>query len=143
MNENERHFNQSNQSDVPEWALINELDLRSNRTHEEVMIIQAMLHGHPAKLLLDSGASGNFINESFVNRLKMVESNRNKLEIKDIEAKKIKLADGSIIESNQFASNVDTFINGKNIKNSFIILSRLNNKFDGILGMPFLTTVKN
>ena len=72
-NENERHLNPIKQSDVPEWALINELDLRSNRTHEEVMISQAVLHGHPVKLLLDSGASGNFINGSFINRLKMDE----------------------------------------------------------------------
>jgi len=99
-----------------------------------------MLHGHPVKLLLDSGVSGNFINGSFINRLKMDQYNRKKLDIKDIEEKNIKLADGSTIKSNQLVSNVDTLINEKNIKNSFIILSRLNSKFDGILGMPFLTT---
>ena len=81
-NENERHLNPIKQSDVPEWALINELDLRSNRTHEEVMIIQAMLHGYPAKLLLDSGASGNFINESFVNRWKWMNPIETKWKLK-------------------------------------------------------------
>jgi len=60
------------------------------------MIIQAMLHGHPVKLLLDSGVSGNFINGSFINRLKMDQYNRKKLDIKDIEEKNIKLEDDQI-----------------------------------------------
>ena len=64
---------------------MNELELRGNKPPSEVIIIQALLHGYPAKLLLDSGASGNFIKESFINQIQ--NNNQEKLDIITIEEK--------------------------------------------------------
>jgi len=107
---------------------MNELALRGNNPHSEVIIIQALLHGYPAKLLLDSGASGNFIKESFINQIQ--NNSQEKLDIMTIDEKNIKLADGSIIISNHFIPKMNTEIHGRNVKNSFIVLNILNNKFD-------------
>ena len=59
--------------------------------------------------------------------------------VNKIEPKNIRLADGTIIKSNLLVSNVSTFLNGRSVKNSFIVLPKLNDNYDGILGMPFLT----
>ena len=47
--------------------------------------------------------------------------------VNKIEPKNIRLADGTIIKSNLLVSS------------SFILLPNLNDNYDGILGMPFLT----
>jgi len=52
---------------LPERLQVNESCLCSTATHSNVMIIDAKLNGHKARLLLDSGASGNFIKSSFIN----------------------------------------------------------------------------
>jgi len=83
-----------------------------------MIIIQALLHGYPAKLLLNSGASGNFIKESFSNHIQ--NNSQEKLDIMTIEEKNIKLANGSIIKSNRFIPKVNTEIHGRNAKNSLL-----------------------
>ena len=45
------------------WLQINELELHSNSA---VMVMSGKLNGKRAKLLLDSGASGNFLSRSFI-----------------------------------------------------------------------------
>ena len=104
------------------------------------MIIDAKLNGHKARLLLDSGASGNFIKSSFINGTSENSANPKGFNISSIEPKNIKLADGSIIKSDKLVLDVNTLINGRNIKNSFIMLPRLNSAYDGIIGMPYLVS---
>ena len=128
------------QCPLPEWLQVNELCLCLTATHSDVMIINARLNGHKARLLLDSGASGNFIKSSFINGTSENSVNPNDFKISNIEPKNIKLADGSIIKSDKLVSDVNTLVNGRNIMNSFIMLPRLNSAYDGIIGMPYLAS---
>ena len=45
----------------------------------------------------------------------------------------------SIIKTNQILSNVPLQVNGKTTNTSFVILRKLNSKYDLILGMPYLS----
>jgi len=47
---------------------MNELDLRGNKPHSEVMIIQGLVHGSSTKFLLASGP-WYFNNESFISQI--------------------------------------------------------------------------
>ena len=124
-------------SNSPNWWQVNEVQLGLS-THSPVMIISAKLNGKPARLLLDSGASSNFLKISFVKSFEKFDEPID-FKVNKIETKSIKLADGTIIKSNQLVSNVNTFLNGRSVKSSFIALPNLNDSYDGILGMPFLT----
>jgi len=127
--------NQSSNS--PNWWQVNEVQL-GLPTHSPVMIINAKLNGKPARLLLDSGASGNFVKTSFIRSFEKMNEPID-FKVNKIESKNIRLADGTIIKSNLLVSNVNTFLNGRSVKNSFIVRPKLNDNYDGILGMPFLT----
>ena len=85
-------------------------------------------------MLIDSGASGNFIKRSFIDETR--ENLFNEFETTD--NKHVKLADGSIITSNSIISNVDTKVQDKTVKSSFVILPQLSSGYDCILGMPYL-----
>jgi len=62
------------------------------------MIINAKLNGHKARLLLESGASGNFIKSSFINGTSENSASPNDFNISSIEPTNIKFADGSVIK---------------------------------------------
>jgi len=97
------------------------------------MIINGKLNGKPARFLLDSGTSGNFLTTSFIKSFEKLDEPID-FKLNKIETKTFMLADGTIIKS-----NVNTFLNGRRVKNIFIVLPKLNDSYDGILGMPFLT----
>ena len=87
------------------------------------MIINAKLNEKPARLLLDSGASGNFLKTTFIKSFEKMDEPID-FKVNKIEPKNIKLADGTMIKSNLLVSNVNTFLNGRSVKNS---LSRFQN----------------
>ena len=63
---------------------------------------------------------------------------RLRLFITTFDEKKVKLADGSILKKSNI-SNVSLQVNGKTAISSFVILPKLNSKYDLILGMPYLS----
>jgi len=60
------------------------------------------------------------------------------LQINSVSPKKINLANGSSLTTNQVVSNVNTEVQGKTVQSTFIILPELNNSYDAILGMSYL-----
>jgi len=64
--------NHKQTSNSPNWWQVNEGQLGLS-TNSPVMIINAKLNGKPARLLLDSGASGNFLKISFIKSLEKLD----------------------------------------------------------------------
>jgi len=90
-------------------------------------------------MLLDSGASRNFIKKSFIDET----SKKLFDDLRLGNDKSVKLADGSIIKTNLVLSNVNTQVKGKSFQTSFIVVTsfivpQLNSGYDCILGMPYL-----
>ena len=83
-------------------------------------------------MLLDSDASGNFLRSS------IVDGAHESLQINSVSPKKINLANGSSLTTNQVIPNVSTEVQGKLVQSTFIILPELSNSYDAILGMPYL-----
>ena len=104
-------------------------------THEDVITVNGKLNGKNAKCLIDSGASGNFINRAFIS-----DADSRLFQISKVGSKNVKLADGSIISTDEIISGVDTHIHDKTVKCTFVVLPKLNNNYDCILGMPYLKT---
>ena len=104
-------------------------------THSDVITVDGYLNGHSAHMLIDSGASGNFITEKYI-----IGSGRETLAsiIDHTSPKTVKLANGSIIQTDQILNNVDTSVENKSFPCSFVVLPELNNSYDAILGMPYL-----
>lgn len=87
-------------------------------------------------MLIDSGASGNFITEKYLyaSGCEMLASQIDYT----LNPKTVKLADGSQLRTNQILHNINTSVDGKNVSCSFVILPELSNSYDAILGMPYL-----
>jgi len=58
-------------------------------------------------------------------------------EMETTDNKHVILADSSIVITNSNISNVDTKVQDKTFKSSFVILPQLNLGYDCILGMPY------
>ena len=81
----------------PPWLATQEQKVCSLE-HSEVITVNGTLNGRNARLLLDSGASGNFISQSFINSI-MNEASENVGvigEIKSTDSKNVRLADGTL-----------------------------------------------
>ena len=115
----------------PTWLRANKLVCHS-ASHSDCIVIHGKLNGKKAVMLLDSGASGNFLRSSFV------DGARESLQINSVSPKKINLANGSSLTTNQVIPNVSTEVQGKLVQSTFIILPELSNSYDAILGMPYL-----
>ena len=85
-------------------------------------------------MLIDSGASGNFITQKFI------DAGRETLNacLTGMEPKIVKLANGSTIKTNRMLTDVNTNVKNKSLPCSFVVLPELNNSYDAILGMPYL-----
>ena len=59
----------------------------------DVIIVNGRVNGRPARLMIDSGASGCFVKKAFVER--------NNLDTKEIDQRNIRLANGQIITTNR------------------------------------------
>ena len=114
----------------------NSLICCSSSTQSDVITVNGFLNGRAARMLIDSGASGNFITKKFLATgcETLTEC------ISEINPKNVKLANGSIIQTNQMLIDVNTNVKGKNLPCSLVILHELNNVYDAILGMPYLAT---
>jgi hypothetical protein len=67
------------------------LNIESNR--EQLLRFNGKINGYPARILLDSGASKNFIDTNFVKK--------NKLPVKFVQSLKVQLVDGRKKETNK------------------------------------------
>ena len=95
-----------------------------------VMVIQATISNHPARSLLDSGASGNFVTAQFISKFSIPTEN--------VQPRAVRLADGQLLHVSQIVSNVPVTVNRKTVYGDFMVLSELNNGHDCILGIPWL-----
>ena len=118
---------------APEWWSSNALTCYSS-THSDVMTIKGFLNGHEARMLIDSGASGNFVNAQFLG------NGRETLAacMSDTSPKNVKLANGTTVQANQMLANVNTNVKNRTLPTSFVVLPQLSNSYDAILGMPYL-----
>jgi len=57
----------------------------------------------------------------------------------EVNVKRVKLTDGSIISTTKLMRNAIVSIGDKSIEITFVVLPYLNNNYECILGMPFLT----
>ena len=120
------------------WLSFNQT-LHFSNTHSDIITVESKLNGNSAIALIDTGASGNFISKDYLNKGSSENVVKLRRFITSVNEKKVKLADGSIIKTNQILSNVPLQVNGKTINTSFGILSKLNKKYDLILAMPYLS----
>ena len=97
--------------------------------YHSLIKLQATIKGVTAVVLLDSGASGNFVDQSFVERFNI------KSEPLPV-ANRVTLADGSIHRSNRIARDVSLTIQSYSDVEDFVCLSL--NGYQAILGMPWL-----
>ena len=98
--------------------------------HEPQLILTGTYYNHPARILIDCGATGDFISHDYVSTHKIPTSSRTPLEIT--------LADGETQET--CTSRTKPFklrIGPYSIKTCFD-LTTLNSDYDIILGMPWL-----
>jgi hypothetical protein len=112
------------------WLNSQELIIMNCNLNSDVIVINGTIDNWPAKSLLDSGASGNFLTRQFVN-----EAN---IQTTPMTTKLIRLANGKLLKANEAVLDLDVQIKGKIVKNSFIVLDQLNNGNDAILGIPWL-----
>ena len=99
--------------------------------HEPLIKFSGTINGCAAVLLLDSGASGNFICSKFIQRNNLTTSSAKRTQA-------VTLADGSKTRSDQDLAHAQVTIDGFRTHISFSVLS-LTAAYDAILGMPFLT----
>jgi len=122
---------------------VNEFQLCPTTTLSEVIVVDVTVNGKKATLLLDSGVSGNFLKEMFLNTQPKSQRGTGEkspqFNLERSSEKQIKLADGRIIKANKIIKEATFMMKKKRIDDvSFIVLPILNEKYDGILGMPFL-----
>ncbi len=99
--------------------------------HQPQLILSGYYYGHPARILLDCGATGDFITHDYVATHNLPTSSQTPLDIT--------LADGitqETCDSRTTPSNLR--IGPYSIKTGFD-LTTLNSDYDIILGMPWLT----
>ena len=78
------------------WVSLNNVLTLCSASQSNVITVNGTLNGKLAKMLLDSGASGNFIKKSFID-----ETSENLFDdLQLVNDKNVKLADGSIIKTN-------------------------------------------
>ena len=98
----------------------------------QLLTVQVSLNGVPCTLLIDSGASRNFINTSFVDQHKLrLSSLRHPL--------RIRLADGTLSATAYELQDATVQLNDFSYQTSFV--STKLSGYDGILGKPFLDDV--
>lgn len=107
--------------------------LESRDTSQPLLVITTLVNGVSCRLLVDSGASRNFLAKSWV------ATHKNKIRPHNIpRSLRIRLADGTLTASAQQAS-CSTQFPGQTYDSDFLILKLP--EYDGILGMPFLTAL--
>jgi len=99
----------------------------------QLLTIQVSINGIPCNFLIDSGASRNFINESFAdnNRLRLTPLS---------QSLRIRLADGTLSATNLELKNATVDFGTAFSYQSSFIATKLSG-YDGILGKPFLDDV--
>ena len=99
-------------------------------TNEPLIKFKGLINGHQAVMLLDSGASGNFICSSFIDQHKLSTSSAKRIQ-------SVTLADGSKQSSSAELSQAQVCIEKFHTHLNFAVLP-LTSSFDAILGMSFL-----
>ena len=99
--------------------------------HQPQIILRGTYNNHPAKILLDCGATGNFISRKYVATHKLPTSSRTPLDIT--------LADGRTQETCATRTNPFNLHMGSYSTWTGLDLTTLNSDYDIILGMPWLT----
>lgn len=97
--------------------------------YQSLIKLHATIKGVSAVVLLDSGASGNFVDQSFVEKFNI------KSEPLPV-ANRVTLADGSIYRCNRIARDVSITIQSYSDVEDFVCLPL--NGYQAILGMPWL-----
>lgn len=72
--------------------------------NDESLVIEGKLDGRPAKMLIDSGAKGNFIADKLVRYLHL-------RTMKCVPAKRIRVADGRIINASKEVEDIEIRFN--------------------------------
>ena len=113
---------------------ITERILAITESHDRLLLYAGTMgaKGRPLRILVDSGATGNFLSGSFLDQYKLPWQ-------KKALADRVKIADGSILSSERLAYLPFTIGSYKD-KASFHILQALNG-FDAILGMDWLKRI--
>ena len=98
----------------------------------ELIVIKALANGNPATILVDSGASRDFISRSFVRR--------HRLDLARGPSLKVRLADGSISTTCDVVPDcaLTLGIESKFEDTTDLVVIELDKRFDIILGMPWL-----
>lgn len=125
-NQSVNRFNQLEDS----WLIAQELVIMNCQLNSKVIVLDGTIDSHPARSLLDSGASGNFVTKNFVKKANLTSI--------PIQSKSVRLADGKLLTAREAVIGTEVKVNGKSVKCSFIVLEQLNNGNDAILGIPWL-----
>jgi hypothetical protein len=103
----------------------------NNKNDRKMLCYDGKLNDVDVKILIDSGSSGDFVNE------KLIMKNNNLYNISKILNKDVRMADGSICETNKILSSVVLSI-GDEYNEKLDLTSLCLYDYDVILGMPWL-----
>jgi hypothetical protein len=95
-----------------------------------LIVLQGTLAGQPASLLVDCGATDNFINEDFIRKHSISTSQYPQ------GSQAVRLGDGTLCQASSYASSVPTKIKNWSADLHYEILPL--GQYDAILGMPWL-----
>lgn len=102
--------------------------LEAQAPNQPLLVVTVPVNGIPCRLLIDSGASRNFLSKSWVTQHRIRSGNIPR-------ALRIRLADGTLTATAQHASGTVDFP-ALAYDSDFLVLKLP--EYDGILGMPFL-----
>src|SRR3954466_14225463 len=101
--------------------------LLNDNSINSVIVLLGTVNKHPAKLLIDSGATSCFISSQFVLK--------HKLPITQSDSKTVRLANGEVVNTNQLIKNATIRTESKLIQIDLIVLQI---SYDVILGINWL-----
>ena len=111
----------------------------SSTAHNEegLIVLKVFVKGNdvPLRALLDTGASNNFIRANVLEGLPSSSFNEKEIPPSRLQ---VRLADGSVVDVMKRVVQLHYSFNNQQLMNEFIVLE-LDDKFDIILGMPWLS----
>ena len=101
--------------------------------HDTLLIYRAKLNGHACLVLVDSGATANFVSENFVRRCRIRTCPRT-------QQTEVAMGDGTVYSVDRQLPGADLTVGGYRDRISFME-TKLGTSFDVILGKPWLRRI--
>lgn len=109
----------------------NGLDLKTATDERALLKLEGKIQDQKATLLVDCGASGNFISKDFISQAKIPSR------ILNNRSHEVRLADGTPVKTTGTVEDVSVQVGSFTDKMSFEVLKL--NSYDAIIGMPWLS----